>query len=191
MRILVAEDDGASRLVLSSKLRELGHEVVETRNGAEAWARFQEDQARIIITDWLMPELDGGELCELVRAQLDRPYTYIIVLTVLSGKGSYLEAMEAGADDFLTKPVDMDELTARLRVAERVLALQTEVQLMQRLLPICMDCRKIRDQDASWEDQSSWQDLESFVAEKTDLQFSHGICKECYEKRFSPDADLS
>ncbi len=78
----------------------------------------------------------------------DQPYTYIIVLTSLSGKGSYMEAMDAGADDFLTKPVDMEELTARLRVAERVLALQTEVQLMQKLLPICMYCRKIRDKEA-------------------------------------------
>ncbi|MCJ7628536.1 MAG: hypothetical protein MUO50_09130, partial [Longimicrobiales bacterium] len=93
------------------------------------------------------------------------------------------------ADDFLTKPVDMDELTARLRTAERVLALQTEVQLMQRLLPICMDCKKIRDKDASWEDQSSWQELEAFVAERGDIQFSHGICKECYENRFESELD--
>jgi sigma-B regulation protein RsbU (phosphoserine phosphatase) len=191
MRILIAEDEGASRLVLGSKLRELGHEVIEARDGAEAWALLQKERARIIVTDWLMPGMDGGELCELVRAEADQPYTYIIVLTNLSGKVSYLEAMDAGADDFLTKPLDMDELTARLRVAERVLALQTEVQLMQRLLPICMYCRKIRDKDASWEDPSSWQELESYVAETTDVQFSHGICKDCYEKRFEPEGDSS
>ena len=184
MRILVAEDDGVSRVVLSTKLKELGHEVLEARDGSEAWSRLLVDGPRILITDWMMPGKDGGELCELVRARVDKPYTYVIVLTSLSGKGSYLEAMDAGADDFLTKPVDMDQLTARLRVAERVLALQTEVQLMQRLLPICMYCKKIRDKDASWEDQSSWQELEAFVAEKTDVQFSHGICKDCYEKRF-------
>jgi len=191
MRILVAEDEGVSRVVLSTKLKELGHEVLEAHDGSEAWDRFQKERPRIIITDWMMPGLDGGELSELIRAEVDEPYTYIIVLTSLSGKGSYLEAMDSGADDFLTKPVDMDQLTARLRVAERVLALQTEVQLMQRLLPVCMYCKKIRNKDASWEDQSSWQDLESYVAENTEVQFSHGICKDCYENRVEPELDGS
>ena len=187
MRILVAEDDGVSRVVLSTKLKELGHEVLEARDGSEAWTRYQEDTPRIIITDWMMPGVDGGQLCTLVRRKVDQPYTYIIVLTSLSGKGSYMEAMDAGADDFLTKPVDMDQLTARLRVAERVLALQTEVRLMQQLLPICMYCKKIRDKDASWEDQTSWDDLESYVAANSDVQFSHGICKECYERQFESE----
>jgi sigma-B regulation protein RsbU (phosphoserine phosphatase) len=186
MRILMAEDEGVSRLVLGSKLKELGHEVIEARDGTEAWTLFQKEPAQVIVTDWMMPGMDGGEFCELVRARVDQPYTYIIVLTSLSSKGSYMEAMGAGADDFLTKPVDMDELTARLRVAQRVLALQTEVQLMQRLLPICMYCRKIRDNDASWDDQSSWQELEAYVAEKDDVRFSHGICKDCFEKRVEP-----
>jgi len=189
MRILIAEDDGVSRVVLSTKLRELGHEVMETKDGSEAWNLFRLERPRIIITDWMMPGVDGGELCELVRAQVDGPYTYIIVLTSLTGKGSFLEAMDAGADDFLSKPVDMDELTARLRVAERVLALQTQFQLMQRLLPVCMYCGKIRDKDADWEDQSSWQDLEAYVQENTDVQFSHGICKSCFEKEVKPDLE--
>jgi len=189
MRILIAEDEGVSRLLLSSKLKELGHEVIEARDGTEAWALSQEEPARILITDWMMPGMDGGELCKLVRARVDKPYTYIIVLTSLSGKGSFLEAMDAGADDFLTKPLDMDELTARLRVAERVLALQTEVQLMQRLLPICMYCRKIRDKNAEWDDQSSWQELEAYVSENTDVQFSHGICKDCLENKVEPELD--
>jgi len=191
MRILMAEDEGVSRLVLGSKLKELGHEVIEARDGTEAWTLFQKEPAQVIVTDWLMPGMDGGEFCELVRARVDQPYTYIIVLTSLSGKVSYLEAMDAGADDFLTKPVDMDELTARLRVAERVLALQTEVRLMQRLLPICMYCRKIRDSDSSWDDQSSWQELEAYVAEKDDVKFSHGVCKDCFEKRVEPELDGS
>jgi DNA-binding response OmpR family regulator len=183
MRILIAEDEGVSRVVLSTKLKELGHEVLEAQDGSEAWSRFQEEHPRIVITDWMMPGMDGGELSTLIRKELDLPYTYIIVLTSLSGKGSYLEAMDAGADDFLTKPVDMDELTARLRVAERVLALQTEVDLMQRLLPVCMYCKRIRNKDAPWEEDSSWTDLESYVAETTEVQFSHGICKECYERQ--------
>jgi DNA-binding response OmpR family regulator len=183
MQILIAEDEGVSRVVLGTKLKEMGHEVLEARDGTEAWELFQSELPRIIITDWMMPGMDGGELSGRVRSEPDQPYTYIIVLTSLSGKGSYLEAMDAGADDFLTKPVDMDELTARLRVAERVLALQTEVQLMQKLLPICMYCGKIRDREAAWDDQSNWQDLERYVEEKTDVRFSHGICKACFETR--------
>ena len=191
MRILVAEDDGVSRVVLGTKLKELGHEVLEARDGSEAWSMFQEERPRIIITDWMMPGMDGGELSELVRGEVDQAYTYLIVLTSLSGKGSFLEAMDAGVDDFLTKPVDMDELTARLRVAERVLALQSEVRLMQRLLPICMYCGKIRDKDAAWDDQTNWLELERYVAEKTDVQFSHGICKDCYEEQVGPELDGS
>jgi DNA-binding response OmpR family regulator len=189
MRILIAEDDSVSRVVLSTKLRELGHEVLEARDGTEAWDLFSEESPRLIITDWMMPGMDGGQLSKRVREKVDRPYTYIVVLTSLSGKGSFMEAMDAGADDFLTKPVDMDQLTARLRVAERVLALQTEVRLMQKLLPICMYCGKIRDKEADWKDQGSWQDLEQYVAENTDVQFSHGICKECYEKEVKMDLD--
>lgn len=191
MRILIAEDEGVSRIVLGTKLKELGHEVAEARDGTEAWSIFQEEAPRLIITDWMMPGMDGGELCQLVRGKRDQPYTYIIVLTSLSGKGSYMEAMDAGADDFLTKPVDMDELTARLRVAERVLALQTEVSLMQKLLPICMYCGKIRDKEASWDDQSSWEELEAYVSKNTDVQFSHGICKDCYETRVEPELEGS
>jgi DNA-binding response OmpR family regulator len=189
MPILIAEDDGVSRVVLSTKLRELGHKVLEARDGKEAWDLFQESHPRILVTDWIMPGLDGGELCQRIRGKADLPYTYIVVLTSLSGKGSYLDAMDAGADDFLTKPVDMDQLTARLKVAERVLALQTEVRLIKKLLPICMYCGKIRDKEADWDDQSSWQDLESYVQEKTDYKFSHGVCAECYENTVGPELD--
>ena len=189
MRILVAEDDGVSRVVLSTKLRGLGHEVVETLDGTEAWREFQHEQPQIIITDWMMPGVDGGELSELIRAQVDGPYTYIIVLTSLTGKGSFLDAMDAGADDFLSKPVDMDELTARLRVAERVLALQAEVKLMQKLLPICMYCGKIRDKNADWDDQANWENLENYVQENTDVQFSHGVCKDCYDNEVTPQLE--
>ena len=189
MPILIAEDDGVSRVVLGTKLRELGHQVLEAHDGTVAWDLFRAERPRILVTDWMMPGMDGRELCQRVRSRVDLPYTYIIVLTSLSGKGSYLDAMDAGADDFLTKPVDMDQLTARLRVAERVLALQTEVRLIKNLLPICMYCGKIRNQDAAWDDQGSWQDLESYVAEKTEYKFSHGVCKECYDKHMELDAD--
>ena len=95
------------------------------------------------ITDWMMPELDGLQLYRLVRADKRLRYTYILILTALAGKENYLEALDAGADDFVTKPVEEEELKARLRVAERILGLQAEVKQLQGLLSICAYCKKI------------------------------------------------
>jgi CheY-like chemotaxis protein len=127
MRILIAEDDTTSRIILDEILTRLGHEVVAVTNGQEAWATFQQDHVSLVISDWMMPDLDGLELCRRIRAANRAKYTYVILLTALEGKESYLEAMEAGADDFATKPLDSDQLHARLRVAERILGLQREL----------------------------------------------------------------
>jgi CheY-like chemotaxis protein len=102
------------------------------------------------------------------------------MLTVLEGRGCYLEGMSAGADDFVHKPVGPDELAARLRVGERILGLQTEVRQLEELLPICSYCKKIRDDD------NSWHELDRYVARKTDTSFSHGICGECLEIHVEP-----
>src|SRR5258705_13775319 len=126
MRILIAEDDTTSRIIRDESLTRLGHEVVAVTNGQEAWAIFQQDHVSLVISDWMMPDLDGLELCRRIRAENRPRYTYIILLTALEGKESYLEAMEAGADDFATKPLDPDQLHARLRGAERSLGLQAK-----------------------------------------------------------------
>ena len=128
MKILIAEDDATSREILAHVLRQLGHEVVEAVNGEEAWAVFQREHVSLLISDWMMPGLDGLQLCRRIRAEQRPRYTYIILLTVLGGKRNYLEAMEAGTDDFITKPFDVDQLHARLRVTERILGLQTELR---------------------------------------------------------------
>jgi two-component system cell cycle response regulator len=123
MKILIAEDDMTSRLVLGATLKKLGHEVTATSDGQEAWDALDEEHFPLLISDWMMPDMDGLELCRLIRAAAGKQYTYIILLTALGGKGSYLDGMDAGADDFLTKPFDEDTLVARLRVADRILAL--------------------------------------------------------------------
>lgn len=128
MQILIAEDDTVSRLVLSATLKKMGHEVKATSSGGEAWAALNEMHYPLLISDWMMPDIDGLELCRRVRTLHDEgrrgaPYTYVILLTALGGKTNYLGAMDAGADDFITKPFDVDQLAARLRVAERILAL--------------------------------------------------------------------
>src|SRR5437763_3733180 len=97
MRILIAEDDATSRLLLDATLRRLGHEVVVTRTGLEAWTAFQTEPVHLVISDWMMPDMDGLELCRRIRASGRSRYTYILLLTALSGRGRYLEGMAAGA----------------------------------------------------------------------------------------------
>ncbi len=127
MKVLIAEDDQDSRELLSWLLQKLGYQVIATENGKEAWEAFRKGRFRLVISDVLMPELDGLELCRKIRLHKQSKYTYIIIITALIGKKDYLEGMEAGADDFVTKPFDPDELKARLRVAERIISFQEQV----------------------------------------------------------------
>jgi two-component system cell cycle response regulator len=126
MKVLIAEDDRDSRELLNWLLQKLGYQVVSASTGAEAWDAFRKGRFRIVISDVLMPEMDGLELCRKIRQHKQSKYTYIIIITALIGKKDYLEGMEAGADDFVTKPFDPDELKARLRVAERIISFQEQ-----------------------------------------------------------------
>jgi two-component system cell cycle response regulator len=123
VRVLVAEDSALTRAMLSNALTAMGHECMVAVDGAEAWTRFQESGADVIISDRLMPGLDGIELCRRVREQPGETYTYFVFLTALTHKSEILEGMYEGADDYLPKPLDLDELRARLIAAQRVTAL--------------------------------------------------------------------
>jgi DNA-binding response OmpR family regulator len=181
MNILIADDDRMSCTLLRRTLTRLGHEVTETSDGRQAWERFQRETVPLLIVDWMMPFINGLELCRMVRAERRVPYTYIIMLTALGGKGSYLEGIDAGADDFITKPFDPDELKARLTVAERILGLHAEMKQLKGLLPVCAYCNRIRDDD------DSWMRIERYITRRTDAAFSHGICPDCYESRVRPE----
>ena len=176
MKILVAEDDKVSRCVLEDRLRELGHEVDSAEDGRAAWDLFQKTCYSVLISDWLMPRTDGLALCRMIRSMHRDHYTYIILLTSLEGQVNYLKGMDAGADDFISKPFDADHLNARLHVAERILQLHQRVQNLEGLLPICSYCKKIRDE------QGQWQRVESYIELRSGAQFSHGICPECYAR---------
>lgn len=128
MNVLIADDDGVTRLLLNSAVTKLGHNVREAQNGGDALAIWEKEQQQLVISDWMMPDLDGLEFCRRIRAKRDTDLTYVILLTARSGKSNYLEAMEAGVDDFVVKPFEKETLTARLRVAERILGLHENLR---------------------------------------------------------------
>ncbi|MCI0701272.1 MAG: response regulator [Planctomycetia bacterium] len=134
MRVLIADDEPVSRKLLQSYLQKWGYEVTAAQNGAEAWRLFQESSFSIVITDWMMPEVDGLELIRRIRAANHSGYVHATLLTAKAQKEDLVEGMEAGADDFLTKPFDRDELRVRLRAAERIVKLEQSLAEQNRVL---------------------------------------------------------
>jgi sigma-B regulation protein RsbU (phosphoserine phosphatase) len=125
MKVLIADDEAISRRLLQGYLERWGHEVVVAQNGAEAWDLFAAGDFPIVISDWVMPELDGVELIRRIRAHQRPGYVYTVLVTSKSQKEDLVEGMEAGADDFITKPFDRDELRVRLRAGKRIIELET------------------------------------------------------------------
>jgi two-component system, cell cycle response regulator len=137
MRILIAEDDQVSRRVLEAHLGKWGYQVLAARDGDEAWQILQSaDAPRLAILDWMMPGMDGTELCRRLRQEGQHPYTYVILLTALSGEENLCEGMDAGADDYLTKPFRANELRVRLRAGRRIVDLQDELIAAREALQV-------------------------------------------------------
>ncbi len=134
MRILVADDDEAIRVLLSKTLKKWGHEPILAADGTEAWDILQREAIHFIITDWMMPGIDGIELCKRVREGGFSYYIYIILLTAKDAKGELVEGMEAGADDFLVKPFQKNELDVRIRAGERIIKLEKDLEERNRML---------------------------------------------------------
>lgn len=198
MRILIAEDDSASRRVLETVLGRWGYEVTAVADGLQAWQSLcVEDAPRLAILDWMMPEMDGAEVCRRIRQSSPSSPAYIILLTAKGRREDLVLGLEAGADDYITKPFDPEELRARIQVGERVVELQTalaarveeledalaQVKTLQGIIPICVHCHKIRD------DQNYWQRLESYICEHSDAQFSHGLCPDCLKELYPEFCD--
>jgi two-component system, cell cycle response regulator len=128
MKVLIAEDDVVSRRLLEAMLTRWGYEVAVTRDGVQAWELLQRtDAAPIAILDWMMPGMDGVEVCRKVRQRGQEPYIYLLLLTTKGRKENIIEGLDAGADDYLTKPFDPHELQVRLRAGKRIMTLQTEL----------------------------------------------------------------
>src|SRR5213075_1136009 len=124
MRILIAEDERITRMTLARQLQSWGHEVIATEDGEQAWEQLSAAEFDIIITDWEMPKLSGVQLVQRIRETARNVYTYVIMLTSRSDKSDIVKGIEAGADDFVTKPFDREELRVRLRAGERIVQLE-------------------------------------------------------------------
>jgi two-component system cell cycle response regulator len=134
MRVLIAEDSVVARKLLVRSLQQLGYEIVAAEDGARAWEAYQQAPTPIVITDWEMPQMNGVELCRAIRQHPTEQYTYLMMLTARGQKEDKLEALDAGADAFLSKPLDIAELQANLRVAERILQAEADLQAQKRQL---------------------------------------------------------
>jgi phosphoserine phosphatase RsbU/P len=178
MKILIAEDDAIAAKVLRLTLQSFGHEVLIAGTGLEAWEMFDQEPVRVLVSDWMMPGMDGLELCERVRNRPQTLYTYFILLTAAhTSTEDYSLAMNSGVDDFLTKPFNREIIRTRLHVAQRILRYTTEIRLLEELIPICAYCRKVSDSGDQWEG------IETYIKKRTGSNFSHGMCPECFEQQ--------
>ena len=190
MHLLVAEDDRVTRELFARTIARMGCEATLVDDGGAAWEYLRLTEApTLAILDWMMPEMDGPDICRRVRAELPLANMYLMIVTARETRGDLIAGLTAGADDYIVKPFDPGELQARLAVGIRVLSLQEKlahrvselqtalanVKQLRGLLPICSYCKRIRGDD------QYWQQVEGYISEHSDAQFSHGICPACFE----------
>jgi CheY-like chemotaxis protein len=189
VHVLIAEDDRVTGEILARTLQRWSYSTTLVSDGAQAWERLRAaTDPTLAILDWMMPEMDGPDVCRRVRRELPLANMYLLLVTARESRGDVVAGLDAGADDYIIKPFDPEELRARVAVGDRVLGLQqklaervTELQAalsnvkqLRGLLPICSYCKRIRGDD------QYWQQVEGYIAQHSDAQFSHGICPTCY-----------
>jgi PleD family two-component response regulator len=190
MQVLIADDDRLSAEVLARTLTPDKFEVTMAGDGAEALEILRRPNSpSLAILDWMMPKLDGPDVCRLVRSETPKAHRYLILLTSRDAREDVVAGLEAGADDYLVKPCHQGELLARVSVGARVLGLQeglaarveelqlalSQVKQLSGLLPICSYCKAIRS------DENYWQQVDSYLVQHSDAHFTHGICPTCYD----------
>ena len=190
MHVLIAEDDRVTGEILARTLQRWSYSTTVVADGAQAWDRLRvATDPTLAILDWMMPEMDGPDVCRRVRQELPLANMYLLLVTARESRGDVVAGLDAGADDYIIKPFDPEELRARVAVGTRVLGLQqklaerveelqtalSNVKQLRGLLPICSYCKSVRT------DQNYWERVDHYMTQHTDVQFSHGICPACYE----------
>jgi len=198
MKILIAEDNLASQLTLKTAIDDLGHDLVVTGDGRTACEIMLKPAApKLAILDGMMPGMDGVEVCRKIRETKFSDPAYLIILTTRDKTADIVKGLKAGANDYIVKPYNIEELQVRVGVGCRVVEMQAImtrqikelqsamglIKTLRGLLPICMYCKKIRD------DKQYWQQVEGYISEHTEAQFSHGICPDCFKKHVQPGPD--
>ena len=196
MTVLIADDNDVNRKLLYVILSKAGYDIIEAHNGAEALHILQNITSPLVgLIDWEMPEMEGVEACRQARACKTAPPMFLILVTVRDSKQDVVAGLEAGANDYITKPFDQTELLARVKIGAQMVELQqaltqhvqeleealTNVKQLSGLLPICSYCKKIRD------DQNYWERVDAYVTKHSEAQFSHSICPQCYEDIVKPE----
>lgn len=181
-RVLLADDELVTRRLLEAHLTRFGFEVVSVPDGLKAWEVLNgADSPHIVLLDWNMPGIDGVELCRRIRARDTGSYTYTLLMTTTDKKADVVHGLTAGADDFISKPVDPPELQARLNTARRIIRLEEGLAELEGILAICMHCKRIRNGEKLWER------LETYIERNSRAKFSHGLCSDCLDARYPPE----
>lgn len=195
MKILLVEDCETIRNKIKKELeKDNKFKVQETGTGYGALKNVKDEEIKIVLLDWELPDIDGIKVLRFLRKMKRDTYLYIIMLTGRNNKNDLIEGLGNGADDYIKKPFDMDELIARINVGQRIIQLYEkvkekifalekslkEIKTLKGLLPICSYCKSIRL------DENYWQKLESYLSKNTDLKITHGICPECHKKFVKP-----
>jgi sigma-B regulation protein RsbU (phosphoserine phosphatase) len=194
-KVLAVEDDAATLSLLKGVLAKRDYEVLTVDRAGAALAAMREPGAPdLVILDRILPDGDGLEVCRKYRALPGAGMKYIILLTVKGSKRDIVAGLAAGANDYIIKPFDGEELLARVEVGVRFIELHKaltakiaelgaalgHIKKLQGILPICMHCHKIRT------DKTSWQRIEGYISDHAEVRFSHGICPDC-EKKYYPE----
>ncbi len=193
MKILVVEDNRLSRLMLEKYFSQMGYQVVVARDGLEALEVYHNEPIKMIVTDWEMPRMNGLEFIQQVRQEEHDERAYIILLTIKDQKQEIIAGISGGADDYVQKPFDKEELEVRINAGRRILKMQQDlkthiasleeaishIKTLQGIIPICMHCHSIRD------DKESWERIETYISRHSEAEFSHSLCPACMEKYYS------
>jgi phosphoserine phosphatase RsbU/P len=188
MRVLIVEDDRSTLRLLAGLVGSWGHEVSLAETGQQALLALDAAALpQLVLLDWMLPDVSGLEVCRTIRGRSSSSAAHIIMLTTRSNRSDLVAGLDAGADEYLVKPLDPIELRARIRAGERMIDLQqrlagrvleletalASVHKLTGLLPICAYCHAIRD------DTNYWHRVEEYLSEHSDATFSHAICPKC------------